>query len=239
MKPSCAQPREVELDALRGRRPAPACASTGGRLRGALERGASPSAARRARARRAASIARMHALRASARHRARRCAGALRSGTSDARRGAAPRAARAACSIRLIGRSSGDTADQHREGEDADERGDRVRQAAGEQEALAALRRRTPSLGIIETMPRIGRFETSRSVRASWNVGMIWLAAKLASSPTSERQHAGECRAARGGSARRASGETRGGSMTRNCVPPASCTSLPIVADSRRASRFS
>ena len=34
-------------------------------------------------------------------------------------------------------------------------------------------------------------------------------------------------------------GDTRGGSMTRNWVPPASCTPSPMVADSRRASSVS
>jgi polysaccharide chain length determinant protein (PEP-CTERM system associated) len=90
----------------------------------------------------------------------------------------------------------------------------------------------------IDTMPRNGRFDTSRSIPGEWKVGKAWLTARLVTSPApmaiSDASPSSMMRVGGTGS-----GDTRGGSMTRNCAPPVSCTSLPMAAASRLARRFS
>src|SRR6185312_9682475 len=90
------------------------------------------------------------------------------------------------------------------------------------------------SLGSIDTMPRIGRLLVSRRPRASWNVGINWLTAKLIPRPAASDSSSAIPRSPRRFGAT-GCGDTRGGSITRNCAPVESWTSLPIVADSRRA----
>ena len=153
------------------------------------------------------------------------------------RRGAVPRGACAACSIRLIERSFMRPARSTGRGRaprrtrpsgcrgrpQTDRRCDAER---GSSDRSAAS---TPCRGSDASTPRAAN-------GASWKIGMIWLATKARGNADRQRREQTRRRAARSGVGATGSGDTRGGSMTRNRAPPESCTSLPIVADSRRAS---